>query len=150
MPPVNEELIRNLSSAALAALIANRDNIEGLVEVDEEAAQAELDRILTQHAPAIAGLGVSEVFRLVGAVADPDPAAYERFVKALSDEALAAEAEANADELEGLLAALASKRALADDLKATAFVVVRGALVAALVAAFPAAAPVAAAAISPS
>lgn len=141
--PLNQDAVRSISTAALAALIANRDNIEGLVEVDEQAAQAELDRILTEHSAAIAGLTVSEVFRLVAATSEHDPAAYQDFLRALSDEALAAEAEANADELQGILEGLAAKRALVDDLKATAFQVVRGALVAALIAAFPPAAPAA-------
>lgn len=131
-----EEAIRSVSTAVLASVIANRDDLESVADFDEEAAKVELNRILDQHAEAIAGLSVSEVLRLAAASrSDVDPGIYQDFLKALDDEALAAEARANADELAGIRARLADKKALAEDLKATAIQVARGALMAALMAA---------------
>lgn len=61
-----------------------------------------------------------------------DPAQYSAFVDALDDDQLVAEAGATADQIAGLAATYSKKKQFLEDLKNSASLVVRNALIAAL------------------
>lgn len=138
-PRIN--IIRDGFSMWLQQLIAERDSgvIASPVTFDADAAHAEGNRILDTHAATIVGIPVNKLFRLIAAVGRDgfNAEAYAEYVGQLDGAAWLAEVKMTTLEGEQVIVELSSERALLEDLRSAAGIVVKGLLGAALVAAIP-------------
>lgn len=126
---------RNVATETLRILIEEREGLGKAIDVDREAAQAELREILDGHALALSELTINGAFDLIemqrGSVYDPE--IYAEVIRQLDDAQLAAEAEAIADRAAVIVGQIQRRKALIESLAIASQSVVRGVLSTALI-----------------